>query len=536
MTTTRFWLIVVAILAVAVAAYSPALSAPYYFDDLSLYSDPAMLPGGASRVLDLARTRTLTYASFLATFRGGGQDPSIDHAANLAIFLLLITLAAYLYRELIGSRAALAAVVIAALHPLATEPTIYVFARASLLAALFSVAAWIAWVHRKHWSAAVLALLAMASKEEAVVLPVFFVALELMYRQLPFAQLRRVAAPLAAMSIGAALFAGRVLYAASVTPDSGALVGLTGLTPLTYLQAQGRALWVYAQLLVWPSGMNFDHTITSSAGFDPLAIVGWLVILTAITACVRQSNRWPILFLPVGALIFLAPTSTIAPLGDLAAERRMLLPLLCIAPLIGYTADKVLRRKHLFWATALIGCILAGVTYNRAQTWQHAETLWSDTVAKSPMKARPKLHLAGALAELGAINDEEREALLRAAVDVEPESAGAWGELGFFLLQRHRIPEATESWQTAHQLAPDDPTLAVNYGVALANNDKLQEAEALFRTILARHPCHFDARNNLMFALRAREDLESARNLAVPPRECILPAAQMEALARAASL
>jgi Flp pilus assembly protein TadD len=536
MTERRYWWLVVLILAVVVLVYSPALSAPYYFDDLSLYSDPAMLPGGASRVFDLARTRTLTYVSFLATFRGGGQSPALDHGVNVALFLLLISLAAYLYKDFVGRRAALVAVVVAALHPIATEPTIYVFSRATLLAALFAVAAWAAWVHRRHWLAVGLAFLAMSAKEEAVVLPLFFACFELMYRRQSLAQLKKLATPLGAMAASAVFFAGRVLYAARVTPESGALIGLEGVTPLTYFQAQGKVLWLYAKLMIWPTGLNFDHTISVSPGLDPLAVFGWLLIVSGAVACILWSRRWPILFLPIGALIFLAPTSTIAPLGDIAAERRMLLPLLCLAPLIGYLAAHFFKGRPLAAGVSVLACLLGGVTYSRAVTWQNAERLWGDTVAKSPTKARPKLHLAGALAERGAITDQQREVLLREAVDVEPWSAGAWGELGFFLLQRYRTEEATDAWQTAYQLAPNDPTLAVNLGVALANDSKFDEAEVLFRTVLDQYPCHFDARNNLLYVLRSREELETVRALAIPPSECILPEVQMEALSRAAGL
>lgn len=536
MSRSRFWWLVVGILVVTALVYSPALSAPYYLDDLSLYSDPAMMPGGAIRVLDLARTRTLTYASFLATFRGGGQNAALDHGVNLALFLALIALAARLYRNLIGSRAAITAVAVAALHPIATEATIYIFARATLLAGLFAVAAWSAWTNKRYWLAILLAAFAMAAKEEAVVLPLFIIGFELIYRRTPVRNLKALAAPLGTMAACGAIFAGRVIYAAKVTPDSGALVGLDGVTSLSHLQSQGRALWLYAKLLVLPTGLNFDHTVAVSSDFDPLAAIGWLLIAIATAACFFWSSRCPVLFLPIGALIFLAPTSTIAPLGDIAAERRMLLPLLCLAPVVGYFADRALPGRRLLYAVAVFAILFGGLTYKRASTWQNAEALWGDTVAKSPTKARPKLHLAGALAERGAITDPSREALLREAVLVEPGSAGAWGELGFFLLQRHRTAEATDAWQTAHDLAPDDPTLAVNLGVVLANTSNFDEAEILFRDVLKRSPCQFDARNNLLYVLRSRGDLEAVRALALPPEGCVLPAGQMEALSRAAGL
>jgi Tfp pilus assembly protein PilF len=536
MTLGRFRWIAGAVLASTAIAYWPALAAPYYLDDFSLFSDTAMLPGGANRLFDFARTRTLTYWTFFASFRGGGQNPSLDHAVNLLLFLALVSLAANLYRHLIGARAALAAMTLFALHPLNTEAVIYVFARASLLAAGFSACAWILWVRKRYWLAAVLAGLAMAAKEEAVVLPLFLLAFEILYRRTPLAAIRALAAPLAAMTITAAFFTLRVLYAARVTPAAGALVGQDVLTPLAYLQAQGHALWLSARLTVFPAGLNFDHEIGVTQGLDPVGLAGLIAIAAFAAACLFWSRHEPMLFFPLGALILLAPTSSIAPLADIAAERRTLLPLLCLAPAAGILASRVFPGRQLAAALIATAALLAVSTYRRAEVWQDAERLWTDTVEQSPSKARPKLHLARALEERGAIADPRREKLLREATSVEPRSAGTWGELGLFLLRRQQTQEAAAALKTAYELAPDDPSTAANLGVALAAQGQLGEAQELFRRALVLNPCNFDARNNLLFVFRSSGDLEQARAVAVPPGDCVYPPGQREALMRAAGL
>ena len=536
MSAGRFRRLVVAVLVLATIAYWPALSAPYYLDDYSLFSDTAMLPGGANRLLDFARTRTLTYWTFFASFRGGDQNPALDHSVNLLLFLALVALAASLYRRLIGPRAALAATALFALHPLNSEAVIYVFARASLLAALFSVAAWILWVRQRYWLAVLLAGLAMASKEEAVVLPLFFLAFEIFHRRSSFEAIRALAAPLTTMTVAAAFFALRVVYAARVTPDAGALVGGEVLTPLAYLQAQGRALWLYAKLTIFPVGLNFDHEIGAAQGFDAAGATGLIAVVALAAAGMFWSRREPALFFPLGALILLAPTSSIAPLADIAAERRMLLPLLCLAPVVGILADRILPERRLTVAVAIFSVLLGAATYRRARVWQDAARLWTNTVEQSPSKARPKLHLARALNERGAITDGAREKLLREATSVEPDSAGAWGELGLFLLRRQQTQEAVAALQIAYELAPDDPSMATNLGVALASQGHIEEAENLFRRALTLNPCNFDARNNLLFLFRSAGDLEQARAVAVPPGDCVYPPGQREALVRAAGL
>jgi tetratricopeptide (TPR) repeat protein len=359
---------------------------------------------------------------------------------------------------------------------------------------------------------------------------------EILYRGSSREALRALAAPLAAMTITAGFFACRVVYAAQLTPDAGALVGQDLLSPLAYLQAQGRALWLYARLIVFPAGLNFDHEIGPAQGPDPLGLAGVIALAALAGACLFWARRTPVLFFPLGALILLAPTSSIAPLGDLAAERRMLLPLLCLAPIAGVLADRFLAGQRLVGALAVCAVVLASSTYARATVWQDEETLWSQTAEQSPSKARPKIHLSRALDKQGAIADPRREQLLRDATHVEPRSAAAWSELGLFLLRRQRPEEAQSALRTAYELSPDDPFMAVNLGAALASQDQLNEAEELFRRALVLNPCNFDARNNLLFVLRATGDLEQVRAVAIPPADCVYPPGQKDALVRAAGL
>jgi Tfp pilus assembly protein PilF len=361
-------------------------------------------------------------------------------------------------------------------------------------------------------------------------------AFELLYRRSSREAIRTVVPPLAAMAVVAAFFALRVAYAARVTPDAGALVGQGVLAPLAYLQAQGRVLWLYVRLLVFPAGLNFDHEIAVPQGVDPFGLAGLLAMAAIAAACLFWSRREPILFFPLGALILLAPTSSIAPLGDLAAERRMLLPMLCLAPLAGVVADRVFPQRRLAFALIVAAVLLTAITYRRAQVWQDAERLWTETVEQSPSKARPKLHLARALDEQGAIADPRQETLLREATSAEPRSAGAWGELGLFLLRRQQTQQAAAALRAAYDLAPDDPSMAANLGAALAAQGQLVSAEDLFRRALTLNPCHFDARNNLLFVLRSGGDNEQARSLAIPPEDCVYPPGQREALERAAGL
>jgi hypothetical protein len=71
-------------------------------------------------------------------------------------------------RRCLPDTAVLAAASLFALHPIQAEPVLYVFARATLLATLLCLASFVAWLREKRWLAAGWFALALAAKEECV--------------------------------------------------------------------------------------------------------------------------------------------------------------------------------------------------------------------------------------------------------------------------------------------------------------------------------------------------------------------------------
>ena len=532
MTEGRFRLAVVAIALGAALVYSPVLDAPYYFDDFSLQTDPLLQDdGGWLRLFDLERTRPLTYLSFTFTFRPSA--PRLDHVVNLGLFLLLIACAAAVYRRLRGPAPALIATALLAFHPAASEAVAYVFARASVLAALLCVAAWLLWIEGRRWGAVAVFALALLAKEEAAGFALFLMAFEALYRRAGAATLRRSAGPWAAMValVGAAFV--KVWIAASVTPGAGAMGEAGGATPWSYFWTQGRALWSYLWRFVAPVGWNFDRDFALSAGPDAASLAGWTALTAGAAVCVRltRSNReW---FWAVGALLLFLPTSSVVPLADATADRRMLLPLLALAPGLSALLSGLMSGRRLLAAALALALPLAYLTHRRARVWSDAETLWRDTVARSPGKARPRLHLAQALAPKGGAAAAERESLLRKALSLEPDSPAAAQEWGLFLLTAGRPAEAVEPLRRASELDETAAQPLANLGAAYYMTGAADQAAEAFRQALERDPCSFDARNNLMLLSRAQGDDGAARALAVEaPRDCrwtTLQTAAMEA-------
>lgn len=514
-----------AVLGLAVVAYLPALGGEFVFDDYALLSDPAVVePAGPLELIQPERTRPLTYLSFWLNRQLGGTSPAGWHAVNLGLHLALVALLYGLVRRIAGDWTALAAAAVVALHPLQTEAVSYVYGRAVVLAAIFVVLSWRAWLAGKHGQAVGWFAAALLAKEEAAAFPVFLAGYDWFFEKVRGKAWRARLGPLAAMLTLTAAAAFRVAYAVRVSGgESGALSGLGDVTPGTYLLTQGRVLWLYLRLLVAPVGQNFDRDVTLATGPEPAALAGWAALAALFFGCLWLARRRPAFFWVAGGLILFAPTSSVAPLADLAAERRVYLPLLAFAPAVGTLVSR-LRYRPVLVGVLAVG--LAGLTFARNQVWTSEIALWRDTVAKSPDKARPKLQLARALE--GKDATAERRALLQAAVAVEPENPTALTELGVFELERRRPAEALERFQRALEIEPGDAQLRAYLGSGLLLLGRPAEAIEAFQSALELDPCNFDARNNLLFVSRSSGIAEVAPG--PPPPGCRFTPAQRRAL------
>lgn len=263
------------------AVYGAALASGFHFDDHSIFT------GLALRWWE--QTRPLTWLSFRADMALWGRNAAGYHAVNLALHAACVLLLADRLARRMPRHAALIGAAVFALHPLQVEPVVYVFARGTLLAALFCLLAWRLWDAGRRWAAVPVFALAMLSKEEAAAFPLLLLLLD------------RAAGPAAAM-LGLSLAGGlRALAAASSTPGSWAGAE-AGIAPLAYFAAQGTVVLRYLRMFVLPWGFTVDPDI-AVPGFAA-ACAAWLVVAAVAALAWRRRAVWVL-----GGLALLLPSS-----------------------------------------------------------------------------------------------------------------------------------------------------------------------------------------------------------------------------------
>jgi Tfp pilus assembly protein PilF len=468
-------------LLVAFVAYGPALNGAFVLDDRYL---PFMDPNAAGKTFfDWIRgLRPLLYLSFWADYRINETTPYGYHVTNVLLHFLtslLMVLVAAKLLEWVGvkglERTLLAAFAGALflLHPVQTESVAYVASRSEILSVFFYFAAFAVFIYRNSeamtvWRAlAIVALFgaAVATKEHTLTLPVLLVLTDYFWSRGGLRKNGILYGLLTLAAAGGAVVVWRVLRGANT-----AGFGMSDLPPLTYFFTQCRVIWTYVRMFVLPYGQNADPDVALSPGvLDHGAIFGLIALVAAVAAAWIYRKRWPLA--SFGVLIFillLAPTSSVVPIRDVLAERRLYLPFLGLV-LVCLEFLRRLRLRQAAWVCAAAVVLCAVFTYQRSQVWASPLALWEDTVAKSPQKIRPRFQLAYALYE------------------------------------ENRCPEAVQSYETASRLGPSDDQLLIDWGLALDCAGRANDAiEKLRLAALIRNTAHIHALIGMVYGKRSR--------------------------------
>lgn len=412
---------------ITLETYGPALRGTFVFDDLYL---PFLRPGLEDAPLRswLGRIRPVLMASFWISRRLSGPDPYAYHLFNVLAHWLtgaLIYLAARKLLSLAGEqrlrREILAgfAAGIFLLHPVQTESVAYVASRSEVLSGLFFFAALVVFLYRRRaaisWSATagVLAFYAAAvlTKEHTAVLAALLLLTDYFWN--PGFSLRGIRAnwrlylPLAAAGAAGLGFVWSVLRTADT-----AGFAVREFTWYQYFFTQCRAIWLYLRLFLLPYDLNLDRDFPiSRTWMEHGAAAGFVGLILLVGAAWRWRRRYPLAaYGLLAAFLTLAPTSSVVPILDPVAERRMYPALFGLA--IALT-ELVRRWKttpvRLGTAAAALLTVAAALTWQRNHVWSDAIALWQDTAAKSPAKQRPRFQLAYAYYEAGRCRDAVRE-------------------------------------------------------------------------------------------------------------------------------
>jgi tetratricopeptide (TPR) repeat protein len=557
------WVAVVVLLVAISAVYGRSLDAPFIFDDVdgienneSIFTlwplvGPAEHRGPLNPPSDLPSAgRPLVNLSLAANYRWGRLRPFGYHVFNLAIHSLTALLLWAVVRRTLwlpyfagrfdasSGWLALTAAILWALHPLQTEAVVYITQRSELLMALFYLTT--LYASLRYWSLlplrsgegrAVAKLTSQHATQRAVwlMLAVFASLAGMASKEV------MVSAPLMVLLFDRAFISGSLgvafrrswplyvalactwllLLALNIGSPRGKSAGF-GLGPplISWWMTQSQVLLMYLKLVVWPWPLLIHYRLPYLETFSQASVYVFPVLALIVITLTLLWRNHPVGYLLTWLVVVLSPSSVVPILTEIAAERRMYLPLASLVVLFvvgGYvlvqkffkrsTNASQLPRFAIFAPMVALVIAFGLVSANRLRAYEDPTTLWRDVVQSQPQNALAHGNLGSLYARSGRLADGLDE--LQTAVSLDPEDHTALANLGQALTDTGKFDEAIDKLRAALAHEPSDPLALNNLGVAFIHAGRFAEAiDPLERAVRLR-PRFAMAHNNLGGALSA---------------------------------
>ena len=399
-------------------------------------------------------------------------------------------------------------------HPLNTQAVTYIVQRMTSLTGFFYMLSillyglarepgdWRGNRGAMFFAAAIFGVLAMGTKETAIMLPAVLLAYEafiMRYARGDDDQTRWLVGLLSLVTLSAVI----VWWLLDFRPLEmiAATYANRDFTPYQRLLTQLRVLGDYIGLVCFPhpSRLNLDHHVVLSQSWtQPLSTLIWGVCFVfALAVAVIRARVLPIAaFAVFWFFLNLAVESSVLGL-ELMFEHRMYLPSTMMILVAVLALDRLAGER---WAVApVVLCIAAVVlgawTLERNRVWQTHLAIWQDAAVKSPDKARPQNKWGVALEQQGRL--EEAAGQFGRAIAIDADFTHAHFNLGNIMHRMGRPKEAALHYRNAIATDADYAPAYTNLGRIFAETGDVEKAAANYRRALQLDPHQGNAYNSL---------------------------------------
>jgi hypothetical protein len=299
---------------------------------------------------------------------------------------------------------AVTAALLFACHPIQTQSVTYIIQRVAAMATLFYVWSVVFYVSARNqltlaggrgartmlFVAAVLAVCAVLSKENAVTLPltlvlaewVFYAARRSWRAYLPFA--------LTCLVVVAIPIAWKIATWTPMDPEAEAVpfvqqmlrgllqqgeTPIQRIGPLDYFLTQCTVLPRYLKLLILPTGLNVDHDIPMVDSITPAVAAGFVMMTGLAAFGFSAVRRWPLVgFGILWFFVTMSVESSVLPIIDVMMEHRIYLamPGIVLVAATGFVWLFDRQRQVAAIVGVILLLLLPSLTFARNQVWGSA--------------------------------------------------------------------------------------------------------------------------------------------------------------------
>jgi hypothetical protein len=382
----------IAVAVLAFAAHARSLAGDFLFVDDSRFvvrneAIHELTPAGAVCYFTDLRTlstigwdgiyRPLRTLDFAIDWAVSGGRPWFFHLRNVLYHVISSLLLLAILRTLLAprTRPALWGALFFAVHPVHVESVEWITSRGdAMLLTFFLLSLWL-YISGRPLAAAATFVVALFSKEAAVIFPGIVLLVDLMRGERP--RVRWLALYTALSLLYCCLWF--LLVAGGRTEGVGHLAGWWGGSYGANLTTMARGFAYYVQLLILPVRQIFDYHVPADTGFDAGAALG-ILLLGGIAALGWFRDRRLLFGLAWFAIAILPTANLLYAVGIPTAERFLYLPAVGMSLWVGH----LLASSRLRYV--VVACLLA-LAVARSGVWRTTDTLFAATekVADTPL-------------------------------------------------------------------------------------------------------------------------------------------------------
>lgn len=404
-----------------IAIYSNILKSPFQYDDIKFIVENRSIRDIANPLLiwEFLPTRFIDFFSLALNYHFAKLDVLSYHLFNLFLHLMVSMLVFWFVRLIFATpvmkeerlarykgEIALFISLIFLVHPVQTESVTYIHQRSTCLAGLFYLSSLCLYVTARLWGidgkprlqrrilyilSCMLALSGMFTRENTITLPLAIILLEFYF----FRENKQIKwLPVLPFLITLPVIPVTMFLSKPITLLHIQKLADAPIKGWYYFLTQFNVKITYLRLFFFPLKQSFDYDYPVSRSlFELPVLISLVILILLLVIAVKIFHRYRLLSFSVfWFFLALLPESSFIPQPDVISEHRLYLPLVgfCIFSVcVMYYMLAVKNRKLLVVLLSVITVFFCVLTFRRNIIWRDEISLWTDTIAKSPDKARP---------------------------------------------------------------------------------------------------------------------------------------------------
>ena len=550
--------------ALTFAVHHKVFTAPMLYDSAGvLKANEYLFNSGLPQVIKIFPQRPVPMITFYLNYLVDGMNPYYFRAANAflmacaagAVVLLLIYILEIPGITVHGTPSQKRMVSIGLglvflLHPASIYVVVYVWQRMALMSGLFFFLALAAYLATRtgripncvagYAACAVMFFVAIASKENAIVLPVILVLVELVFFHATARDLLKRSVVIGSVLLIAVLALsfverphGHMISHGGIVSTIARYYAESGLTPAQVAMGQCVVFFEYLKMVVLPLPSNVHfmsaQLVPSSITDPPITVVAvaGVIAVTAAMGIFLLRRRPLVAFGTLFFIISLLPEALMVP-QYLFFGYRVFVPMfglllvaadgiLSLIDLPQNARGKLAIKVGLTSAAAVALLLLSYATVSKEALWMDPIAFWNDARDRLPLNDKRvekhvKVQTLNNLGHYLAAAGEPGQAIAmhREAMKVDRPTTHTYQDLGAAYSQAGQLDDAAATYRELLRRDESNANAQAGLGAVLLKQDKLDEALEHFEKALERKPTHPDYNHAMATVWLMKNDYSSA--------------------------